>query len=226
MGFGDILVVVILTWVTAQVGIFIFYNFSTKNKKIKNQLNRFHEELLKKEGLPYKRLSFFNLGGISYSHFNKTVSVNLLWFKLSIDEIKYLIAREVLKQKTYNGQGSFESYSLLLRDQIRNRNLIWSLLTASIIFAYTSILGLPSEQLETLHSLIFLPSNLIILTMAYNTLFSKKHKKEKINLAREMDLYADKTVGGGEVYWGRFKGKKSSRFEPSYEDREKQSRDY
>ena len=226
MGFSDILIGIVLAWVGSETIFFVIYSLSKKNKEIKKQLNIFYEELLKKEGLPYKRLSFFNLGGISYSHFNKKVSINLSWFKLSIEELKYLIAREVLKQKTYNGQGSFKSYSFLLREQLRNRNLIWSLLTASIIFAYTSTLGLPSDQLENLHSLIFLPSNLIILTMAYKTLLSKNYKNEKINLAKEMDLYADKTVGGGEVYWARFKGRRSPRFEPSYEDREKQSRDF
>lgn len=224
MGFGDILVIVILSWVGIQLSIFLALSFSSKNKSIKVKLNSFYKEILTKEGLKVKKLSFFNLGGVSYSHFSGRVSVNLTEIKKhNLEEIKYLIAREILKQKTYEGQGSFASYSLLLRDKIRNRNLIWSLVTASIIFAYTSLLGLPQEQLENLHSLIFLPSNLIILTMAYNTLFSKKHKEDKINLAREMDKYADQTVGGGVSYWRKFKGKRSPRFEPSYEDREKQS---
>lgn len=217
---SSILFVLAASFILAQISIFVFFSLKKEIQEKKKKLILFHKALIEKEGLTYKPLSFMTFGLVSFNSYSNRLKINSFYLnKFPLPVLFYLVAREVRRQATYESKGLTRSFAVVSRDKIQNLYMTILLLWGSVISGYVRTLDLDTESMERLGSMAMLPANVIILMSLYQRFLSKKSKNIKIEFNKDLDSYADETVGGGMFFWANKIHKRTPFGEPSFKDR-------
>ncbi len=220
-----LLLVLITLFVFTQAFIFVSLSFNKDVKEKKKKLSKFYEDKSKELGLQSKPLSFFTLGILLYNPLTKKMKMNsyLLWTR-PIQELYYILGRQIRIQASFQGRGSIETLKHLNKERSINFWFVGLLLMASVVGIYLQTQKLVStEDFEGIQSLLNFPANSVLLYGLWRRFFSRSYKLEKIQMHKDLDSFSNEFVGGGSVYWERFLKKKKPKSEPCFIERHQES---
>lgn len=216
-----LLLMVVVLFVVGQILIFLGLCFNKQVKLKKQKLSKFYAEKSQELGLKSKPLSFFTLGILLYNPLTKKMKINsyLLW-KRPLNELYYLLGRQMRLQASYQGQGKVEILRHLNKERALNFWFVGLLLVAAFAgIVIQSNYKFATEEFESIQSLLNFPANLVLIYGLYRRFFSRAYRQERISLHKDLDSFSDEHVGGGSSHWEKKLSKRRSKVEPCYKER-------